>query len=478
MADQVTFPTSIGGSGKTYTNDSNPDSGMFNGGHRINFFPILSDTVAAAGYVGQYAQAIDGAAANADRAENARGYVEGYAGALKNNILDYYRKKATLDLDFERGIYRVDNGTLTETTSPADLLTTVSRNTSKWVEGPDGLLHEIPSNTMARQWRRGVSQGLLIEGSQSNLALWSEDFTNAFWTKFDCSVVGDSTISPTGALSADTVTAEGSQSGIYSIHAVSEGEVYTGSVFLKSGTITTNQIRLAFYDITNSAFIAINVVGKIIELNNGWIRAEYTVTCPLGCNSIRFYPARVQTLDSGYYHIWGAHLGQEAVASSYIPTTDAVTTRGADSVRKTAGLSKLVDTNNFSCFVEGQLFSAEFNTLLRLDGSSGGPVYLGYTSNANPSQWYFSGFGAPFSPSIFTANVNTRWAFSKNGDQVVVCKDGAVFQQFTATAEIGDLVTLTLQNTPSGATRPGGLKKNVCLIPRALTTAELEELTA
>lgn len=45
----VTFPTTVGGDGSTVSDDSNPSTGLANGGHRTRFVPALSQMVAIAG---------------------------------------------------------------------------------------------------------------------------------------------------------------------------------------------------------------------------------------------------------------------------------------------------------------------------------------------------------------------------------------------------------------------------------------------
>lgn len=44
----VTFPADLGGDGATYTDDSDPSTGLANGGHRTRFVPALSGAVAMA----------------------------------------------------------------------------------------------------------------------------------------------------------------------------------------------------------------------------------------------------------------------------------------------------------------------------------------------------------------------------------------------------------------------------------------------
>ncbi|WAM57363.1 hypothetical protein, partial [Vreelandella venusta] len=106
---QVTFPTYLGGSGNTYSDDDNPNTGLANDGHRVRFVPLCGEVLAMGLYVYQYAAKIDNAAANADRAENARGYVEAVYDAIELDLLDQFRRSATLDFDFGRGIYNADS---------------------------------------------------------------------------------------------------------------------------------------------------------------------------------------------------------------------------------------------------------------------------------------------------------------------------------------------------------------------------------
>ena len=180
MVDQVTFPPSIGGSGKTYTNDANPQTGMFNGGHRVNFFPILADTVAAAGYVSRYAQAIDGAKANADKAEDAKGYVEAVADQLHINILDQFRRKAIIDIDFAQGVYRSDDGVVTESTNAGDVLT-VTRSTAQRSVGYDGYPIDFGINAVSRKWSEDGHVTAIIYPSYKNMIKHSENYAAADW---------------------------------------------------------------------------------------------------------------------------------------------------------------------------------------------------------------------------------------------------------------------------------------------------------
>ncbi|MDR5857960.1 hypothetical protein FZZ93_02375 [Halomonas eurihalina] len=63
----VTYPTEMGGDGKTYTDDADPDTGMANGGHQTRLIPAMAGAVA----MGEYAKSqADAASSSASSAAN------------------------------------------------------------------------------------------------------------------------------------------------------------------------------------------------------------------------------------------------------------------------------------------------------------------------------------------------------------------------------------------------------------------------
>lgn len=176
----VTFPTALGGDGKTYSDDADPDTGLDGLGYITRLVPLFKNGLAMTAYTAQYAAKIDAAAANADRAEDARGYVEAVADAYHVNLLEQFKQKATLVLDFERGIYRVDDGTLTQTTDAADVID-IPRSTPKTVPGSNGLLAESSGGTIARCWENGVPKGIVTNRALTNKVLMSNTLSSSEW---------------------------------------------------------------------------------------------------------------------------------------------------------------------------------------------------------------------------------------------------------------------------------------------------------
>lgn len=65
----VNFPPSLGGDNSTVTDDSNPTTGLANGGHRLRFVPALAQMVACMQYVmGQLASLLSSATTQANNA--------------------------------------------------------------------------------------------------------------------------------------------------------------------------------------------------------------------------------------------------------------------------------------------------------------------------------------------------------------------------------------------------------------------------
>lgn len=84
-----------------------------------------------------------------------------------------------------------------------------------------------------------LPRGLLIEELRTNFCLWSEDFTNAAWTKTGITPAANSTNAPTGTVVADTLTASGAN-GTCTQAITTTAVAWTFSVYLKRLTGTGN----------------------------------------------------------------------------------------------------------------------------------------------------------------------------------------------------------------------------------------------
>ena len=229
----------------------------------------------------------------------------------------------------------------------------------------------------------GIANGcpaLLVEPSATNIMAQSETLSvSGNWNQTNVLVTGGAIASPDGLASGTLFVATAGASG-HSIDrnaatTVASGTVVTTSCFFKAhGTNTFVQMYLgAIVFSPASPFANFNLTGSgsvtagtytsafIQYYGNGWYRCGFSVTTAAsGTISYGIVPilasgtARnvIFTGDgvNGVY-AWGAQLETGSVATSYIPTTTAPITRGADVINKT-GVSSLIGQTEGTIYVE------------------------------------------------------------------------------------------------------------------------------
>jgi hypothetical protein len=266
----------------------------------------------------------------------------------------------------------------------------------------------------------GECLGILIEPRRTNSFLHSENFSNAAWTKTNCSVSANTILAPSGASTATTLITESNGGSIrQNITIVSVDQGFVFSVYAKAGSANFALLKAedgvnsvsAWYNLTtNTAATNTSLAGGSVVLHytqvdpmpNGWLR------CTLG---IRTTTAPTYTLSFGAaissgaspavsdsIYLWGAQAEENVPhgVSSYIPTTTTAVMRQADNTFVPVAVS----TDKWFNISEGSLYF-EWDNLSQPDGSS---IVIG-------------GIGDTFSNTAYATKGATQlnYTFIRNG---------------------------------------------------------------
>ena len=161
---------------------------------------------------------------------------------------------------------------------------TFTRASSATRVNAEGLIESAASNIPRIDYSNGCGS-LLLEKQSTNLVTYSEDFSNAAWSKNSLTVTSDSAISPDGTLNATKITKSASNSLIRTFIATSGANTF--SVYVKKGSLSWVRLYIAsgtesaeaWFDLENGN------IGhssgnpndiKIVPMDNGWYRCIIT----------------------------------------------------------------------------------------------------------------------------------------------------------------------------------------------------------
>lgn len=216
-----------------------------------------------------------------------------------------------------------------------------------------------------------AARGLLIEEARTNLALYSDQFNNAYWGLSLATITTNSTTSPDGTVNAETITATAGAGphAVFSSSLItsSTGVNYAQSVFVKKGTnrfiyLSQQNNSTAWatvvFDLdggnssaTQTVTGSAGTIASTLQENvgNGWFRLTLVASITAAARYFVFGFASAATGNSvdstgsvtftavgtETFYAYGAQLELGSFATSYIPTAASSVARSADTASMT-----------------------------------------------------------------------------------------------------------------------------------------------
>jgi hypothetical protein len=372
------------------------------------------------------------------------------------------------------------------------------------VEGTSALDYQMTEtrlNIPRLDYSLGSCPNILLEPQRTNLALRSEEFDNATWTKDLSSVTANSENSPSGLLNADTLTAD----GLLGAHQISQAisvtnaTAYSYSAYVKKSTNNFIQIYgnvgafsvnvWANFDLNNGVVgsVGSSTTASIQSVGDGWYRCTITATAIATVSSRIFLLLTTSatslrgegnTLSTSVF-LWGAQLEAGAYPTSYIPTSSASVTRNQDVISRGN-----IFTNGLITASGGTWFVDIRSNLSLLADASGDFLILGVsqslvdnnlrilgsTGTAN-RLFIFKRIGG-VNTSLYTTTTDTaKIAFKWNGSTLDVFVNGVKVVAATAYTETA------MQNIFTD-TKTRKYINSMALFPTPLTDGECSMLTS
>lgn len=263
----------------------------------------------------------------------------------------------TLDLDFERQVYRHYTPTLGLREYSLSELVSISRATVATNTGGRAFINTSAINAARIEFnpQTRVCRGLLIEEARQNRLAYSEDFSVAPWIPvrllaFGSGSVVNAIMAPDGAMTADKIV-EDTQNGTRNVSAPFssvDNEIVTGSAFVKPAGRTKASLEFilrkdvdtrvsALYDLTAGTVLSVSsgYGAGVVPYPDGWMRLWLRGSVGAGAKQSRLYVFLVDDAGNRTYtgngtsgvYLWGAQAELGRYLTSYIYSGGTATTR-------------------------------------------------------------------------------------------------------------------------------------------------------
>jgi len=316
-------------------------------------------------------------------------------------------------------------------------------------------------------YTNGSCPSLLVEPQRTNDALYSEQFDNAAWAKYNATVTANNVISPDGTQNADRVvfTTDGY---LYQEKAITGWASATLSIYTKT---TTQKI------VFGGATPAGTDTYSTINVGNGWYRQILKRTFTIsGTGLLQILP--IGSNETLYF--WGCQVEQGSYATSYVPTVASSVTRNADVISKT-GISSLIGQTEGTMFldIKAQLNTADEQDFSISDGTTNNRVIIRITSTG-----VIRGIGV-FAGNVefniggtsYTSGNRYKIALAYKNNDVVLYINGTSAASTSTTTISGTLSRLGFDVFTNGAQIIVSPVNSAQLYKTKLSNTELAQLT-
>lgn len=236
-------------------------------------------------------------------------------------------------------------------TGQLDSRITFSRGTGATRVNQSGFI-ELVGNTTPRFDHDPVTlapRGLLIEEARTNLLTYSQDWTNAAWSKANVTVTAAATASPDGTVNAQRLQATATAATNVSTAGIAATATSASfSVYVKQGSSATTANSFALRNNTTATNLVLGTLNyatgvwtystgstgvTVSNAGNGWWRLQISASAGITAGDLLIaYTGFLGASATAGDHLfaYGAQLEAGSFATSYIPTLASTVTRNAD----------------------------------------------------------------------------------------------------------------------------------------------------
>jgi hypothetical protein len=371
---------------------------------------------------------------------------------------------------------------------------------------PTGLIEEVPSGDSRLDYDLLNGKVVncphyLLEPARTNSILYSEDFSQSYWTKGGASVVSDAAISPSGLQNADLII-EDTSNGLHLMYcslsqvldradtiSVYVKNVNSKYIQLTSNNTTTLGLKIIFdleLGVVDSELFG---TGSIESVGNGWYRLTATGTSgSTGSTGVGFRfldnSKNEQYIGNGSnsLYLWGFQYETiSSYATSYIPTNGAAVTRAAETANGSGDAATFNDSEGVLMVEIAALADDLTNRILSLsNGAYNNSTRIGYNTTSNSIEYRVvssSSIQAQLIYALPDIKTNNKISVKYKSNDFALWVNG-----FKVATDLSGLTSIGLDrlnfDDGGGAADFYGKTREVQYFDSALTDAQLETLTS